>query len=378
MAENENGQEKTHAATPKRIDESRKKGEIARSKELNTLLILLVSGGGLLFLGDHLIDGLMQILRDSFTIERENIFNPASMITIFVENLYKGINAVLPLFVLLVVIAVVAPMALGGWSFSLESLKPDIKKIDPVKGMGKVFSLKGLLELVKALAKFLIVGSVGYFIMQIKIPDFIMLGTLTLEQALATMGNDLIWIFILLSSALFFVVIFDVPFQIWDHSRKLKMTLQEIKDENKQTEGNPELKAKIRRTQMEITSRRMMQEVPKADVVITNPTHYAVALRYDQEEMGAPIVVAMGVDEVAGHIRRVAAANDVPILSAPPLARALYYNTELDREISSGLYLAVAQVLAYVFQLRNHEKSGGSAPVFNADSPIPEDLRREQ
>lgn len=161
MAENQNGQEKTEAATPKRIEESRKKGEIARSKELNTLLILLVSGGGLLFLGGSLIDGLMQILRDSFVIEREDIFNPASMMILFVENIYKGINSVLPLFALLLAIAIIAPMALGGWSFSLESLKPDLKKMDPIKGMGKVFSMKGLLELVKALVKFLLVGSVG-------------------------------------------------------------------------------------------------------------------------------------------------------------------------------------------------------------------------
>lgn len=375
MAENESGQEKTEEATGKRIEESRKKGQIARSKELNTLLMLLVSGGGMMIFGSHLINGIMQILRDSLIIERADIFNPASMVILFANNVYSGLATVMPLFFLLVLAAIIAPMALGGWSFSFEPLKPDLKKLDPIKGMGKVFSMKGLLELFKALGKFLIVGSVGYMLMTIKIPDFINLGNMPLEQALATMGNDLIWVFVLLSSALLVVVALDVPFQLWDHKRKLKMTKQEVKDEHKQTEGSPESKARVRRTQMEFSQRRMMEAVPSADVVVTNPTHYAVALRYDQEKMGAPVVVAMGADEVAGHIRRIAVANDVPLLSAPPLARALFYNTRLDAEIPSGLYLAVAQILAYVYKLRTYHEEGGTAPDFNPDVPIPDDLR---
>lgn len=375
MAEKETGQERTEEATPKRQQDSREKGQIARSKELNTLLVMLVSGAGLMFLGQNLVEGLMQIMRDSLIMDRADIFDPNAMWVAFIKSLYSALDATLPLFLLLVMIAVIAPMALGGWSFTLKPLQPDITKLDPIKGMGKVFSAKGLMELAKALAKFLLVGSVGYILLMLKLPDFIALGSLDLSHGIALLGRDLIWAFILLSCALILVVLVDVPFQLWDHKRQQKMTLQEVKDEHKDTEGSPDVKRRIRQTQMEFATRRMMEEVPKADVVVTNPTHYAVALRYDQEKMGAPIVVALGVDEVAGHIRRIALAHDVPILSAPPLARALFFNTKLDVEIPSGLYLAVAQILAYVYQLRHYDTKGGIAPEFSGDVPIPDDLQ---
>jgi flagellar biosynthetic protein FlhB len=378
MAENENGQERSEEATAKRKQDSRDKGEIARSRELNTLLMLFASGGGLLFLGSDLTKDLMQILDSSLTIERANIFDVNAMTALFSEMVFHAIDAVMPLFVLLVIVAILAPMTMGGWSFSLKPLQPDLKKLDPIKGMGKIFSLKGLMELFKALAKFLLVGSMGYFLLQIKVESFINLGNETLQQGISRLGSELIWIFILLSSTLIAVVLVDAPFQLWDHTRKQKMTRQEVKDEMKETDGNPEMKAKVRQTQKEIAQRRMMQEVPKADVVITNPTHYAVALRYDQTRMGAPTIVALGADEIAGHIRRIALANDVPILSAPPLARALFYNGELDAEIPAGLYLAIAQVLAYIYQLNHYELNGGIAPEFSSDTPIPDDLRRDE
>lgn len=377
MAENENGQERSEEATAKRKQESRDKGEIARSKELTTLLMMLISGAGFVFLGNGLVKDLMQILRSSLTIEREKIFDLASYPGFFIEILQSAISAVMPLFGLLVIAALIVPMAMGGWSFSLKPIQPDLKKMDPIKGMGRVFSPKGLMELGKALAKFLLVGSMGYFLLKTKVESFLNLGNEGLQQGIARMGDEMMWAFILLSSMLFFVAIVDVPFQMWDHSRKQKMTRQEIKDEQKETDGNPEVKSKIRQTQQEISQRRMMQEVPKADVVITNPTHFAVALRYDQGNMGAPTVVALGADEVAGHIRRIALANDVPLLSAPPLARSLYHNCELNMEIPAGLFLAVAQVLAYVYQLRNYEFNGGISPEFNADVPIPDDLKRD-
>ena len=378
MAENENGQERSEQATGKRLQESRDKGEIARSKDLTTVILLLVSGAGFFFLGSGLIAELMQILRDSLTIEREQIFNIGAYPLVFLSSVKTALTAVFPLFLLLVIAAILAPMAMGGWTFSLKPLQPDLKKLDPIKGLGKVFSAKSLMELVKALAKFVLVGSVGLWLVQEKLEGFLALGSQNLEQAIAQLGSELIWSFILLSSALLLVALADAPFQLWDHSRKQKMTMQEVKDESKETNGNPELKGKVRQKQQEISQRRMMQEVPKADVVITNPTHYAVAIRYDQTSMGAPIIVALGADEVAGHIRRIAVANDVPILSAPPLARALYHNCDLEQEIPTGLFLAVAQVLAYVFQLRHYELEGGISPEFNSDVPIPDDLRRDK
>ena len=378
MAENENGQERTEEATSKRKSDSRKKGEVARSKELTTVLMLLASGTGFFFLGSKLVADLMQILRDSLTIERAQIFELNTYPVLFLDTIHKALTAVSPLFILLVITAIVAPLAMGGWSFSVTPITPDLKKMDPIKGLARVFSAKGLMELAKALVKFVLVGSVGLWLLNGKIEGFLELGSQNLTQGISQLGSELIWSFILLSSALLLVAAADAPFQLWDHSRKQKMTRQEVKDEGKETDGNPEIKSRVRQTQREISQRRMMQEVPKADVVITNPTHYAVAIRYDQSTMGAPIIVALGADEIAGHIRRIAAANDVPILSAPPLARALYHNCDLDQEIPAGLFLAVAQVLAYVYQLHHYELNGGLSPEFNSDVPIPDDLRRDK
>ncbi|MBN4079196.1 flagellar biosynthesis protein FlhB [Beggiatoa alba] len=377
MAENDSGQERTEDATEKRKQESRKKGEVARSKELTTVLLLLVSGVGFFFLGSELVADLMRILRESLIIERETIYRVEAFPELFLKILQSAIHAIFPMFLLLVITAFIAPMAMGGWSFSLKPITPDLKKMDPIKGLARVFSVKGLMELAKALAKFVLVGAVGVWILREKIEIFLALGSQTLVQGVAQLGSELIWIFILLSSILLLVALVDAPFQLWDHGRKQKMTRQEVKDEQKETDGNPELKSKVRQKQQEVSQRRMMQEVPKADVVITNPTHYAVAIRYNQSTMSAPIIVALGVDEVAGHIRRIAVANDVPILSAPPLARALYHNCDLDAAIPAGLFLAVAQVLAYVYQLNHYELEGGISPEFNSDVPIPDDLKRD-
>ena len=378
MAEAENGQERTEQASGKKKSEAKNKGQIARSKELSTVLVLLAGGGGFLFMGDKIVQGLMQTMHDGFAIDRASIFDTEALPQLLGSAVVSALENIIPLFALLVVAAVAAPMAMGGWTFSFHPLQPDLKKMDPIKGLKRVFSLKGLLELVKALAKFLLVGSVGYLLLQAKLQGFLTLGNQSLEQGLAHLGNDLIWVFFLLSSALIVVALVDVPFQLWDFARQQKMTRQEVKDEHKETDGNPEVKGKVRNKQLELSQRRMMEAVPKADVVVTNPTHYAVALRYDQDKMGAPVVVALGADEVAGHIRRIALANDVPILSAPPLARALYFNTKLNAEIPAGLYLAVAQVLAYIFQLRHYYQQGGVAPQFDPDVPIPDDLRRDK
>jgi flagellar biosynthetic protein FlhB len=377
MAENDSGQDKTEEATGKRKTEAREKGQIARSKELTTLLMLLVGGSCFLLMGDRLAVGIMTMVKDGLVIERATIFDTAAMVKVLADTVIQTAMIIFPIFIVMVATAIIAPALVGGWSFSFHPLKPEFKKIDPIKGLGRVFSWKGLVELLKALAKVLVVGGMGYFIVMAKLPEFISLGSIGLEQAIHNFLNDLVWLFLLLSSTLIIIALVDVPFQMWDHDRKQKMTKQEVKDENKETEGNPEVKSKLRSKQMEIAMQRMMQEVPKADVVVTNPTHFAVALKYDQEKNAAPIVVALGVEEVAGHIRRIADANDVPILEAPPLARALYYSSELNKEIPAGLYLAVAQVLAYIYQLRHYNTYGGVAPDFNPDIPIPDDFRRD-
>jgi len=283
----------------------------------------------------------------------------------------------LPFFTIVVAAALLSPMALSGWSFSMQAIAFKWEKLDPVKGMARIFSWRGLMELLKALAKFSVVLVVALILLWHNVDLFLILGTEDIANSLSNAGSLLGWSFLALSSAMILIAAFDVPFQLWDHNRQLKMTRQEVKDEYKETDGSPDLKRRIREVQMEMARRRMMQEVPKADVVITNPTHYAVALRYDQSRMSAPVVVAKGQDLIAQQIRNIAMSHDVPIMTAPPLARALYFSTELQQEIPSGLYMAVAQVLAYIFQLRKNPRKKAEDTLSLADLPIPEEFRRD-
>ena len=378
MAETGSGQEKTEQPTGKKINEAREEGQVARSRELNTLIMLLVSGFAILFMGRHIIDGLLEILQQSFVIDRAVIFDKNQLMIQFWNKITEGTWLLLPFYIILVITAIAAPLPMSGWVFSTKALVPKINRMDPIKGLkNKVFSMKGLIELFKALIKFAIVAFVGYLLLKAKLPLFLHLGNGNLQESMAQMGNELIWVFIILSSSLIIIALVDVPFQLWEYKQQLKMTKQEVKDEYKDIEGNPEVKRKLKMKQMELAQRRMMEEVPKADVVITNPTHYAVAVRYDSLKMSAPIVVATGSDLIALQIRRVAAANDVPILEAPALARSLYHSTEIGQEIPAGLYLAVAQVLAYIYQIKHYRTYGGIQPATPKDFPIPEDLQRD-
>ncbi|WP_455212794.1 flagellar biosynthesis protein FlhB [Kaarinaea lacus] len=377
MAESGSGQEKTEEATPKKLQEAREQGQVPRSRELDTLIMLLVAAVAFLMLGEQIIGGLLDLLRSNFVIERALLFNTAIIPELFWQAVNEGIFLLLPFFFIMVIAAVIAPLPMGGWNFSTKALMPKVERMNPIKGLGRVFAWKGLIELSKALVKFLIVSTAGWFLLMEKLPGFLTLGNQSLAEGLAQLGNELIWVFLLLSCTLIVVTVVDVPFQLWDYHRQQRMTRQEIKDEHKDTEGNPELKSKVRSTQREIAMRRMMDNVPKADVVITNPSHYSVALRYNQINMSAPVVVASGVDLVALQIRRIATAHDVPILEAPALARALYHSTKIDQEIPAGLYLAVAQVLAYVYQLKQYETQGGTQPQPPGDLPIPDDLKRD-
>lgn len=377
MAENQDGQEKSEEPTAKRISDAREKGQVARSREFNTFFMMIVASAFLLVAGDRIIDGLLDVLRQSFVIPRERIFDPTLAVLFFQENIFQGLVIVAPLFVVLTVVAVFSSVMIGGWNFSWQALAPKFSKLDPIKGIKRVFGARGLIELVKGLAKFLVIGAVAVALLAWQAESVLKLGYQALEPALAEMGEQLAWFFLVLCATLIVIAAMDVPYQLWEHKRQLKMTHQEVKEERKQTDGSPEVKGRIRQLQYEMAQRRMMSEVPKADVVITNPTHYAVALRYDQNKMNAPRVVAKGKDLVAGQIRSVANAHNVPILSAPPLARALYYSTSLNQEVPAGLYLAVAKVLAYIFQLRDKGRRF-RRPLHMGDVPIPEEYRRDE
>ncbi|VAW86972.1 Flagellar biosynthesis protein FlhB [hydrothermal vent metagenome] len=377
MAENNSGAEKTEEATPKKLQESRDKGQVARSRELTTMSLLLASGAGFLMLGEQLVIDIMGLMREAFTASRMDLMDTNNLTLLLEASIIDALIALVPFFVVVMLVAFFAPLALSGWSFSVQAMSFKWSKIDPIKGVGRIFSMKGLMELIKALAKFVLVMTIAVLILWHQSDIYMSLGVKSVEPAIAQAGNLLMWAFILLSCATILVAVIDVPFQLWDHAKQLKMTLQEVKDEYKQTEGNPEMKRKVRETQLAMAEKRMMDEVPKADVIITNPMHYAVALKYDQSSSGAPLVVAKGQDLVAAKIRSLAYSNNIPLVEAPPLSRALFYSTELNGEVPAGLYLAVAQVLAFVYQLRQKQSHFDETLVMD-DLPIPDDLKRDE
>jgi flagellar biosynthetic protein FlhB len=373
----ETGQERTEQPTPKRLNEARDKGQIARSRELNTTAVLLAGGGGMLMLSGYLMDGLRHIMTSGLSLEREQFFDAAHLVPTFWQAIYSALQTLAPLFTLLVVVALLAPMALGGLSFSAKALSFKWEKLDPIKGFARIFAWRGVMELFKAMAKFALIATVTVIYLNTHVDKLLGLGSMDIQTAIGEVGYLLFWSFFIISTSLLLVAMIDVPFQLWDHSRQLMMTRQEVRDEFKETDGRPEVKQQIRNLQREMAERRMMHEVPRADVVVTNPTHYAVALRYDQDKMRAPIVVAKGADLIAGEIRRLAKESDVPVAAAPALTRALFYSTELNDEIPAGLYLAVAQVLAYIFQLRQKTGFQASKKIELPDLPIPDDLQHD-
>jgi flagellar biosynthetic protein FlhB len=375
MAENEDGQEKSEQPTPKRLQDARKKGQTARSRELNSMAITLIGGMALVGMSGHLGDEMSRIMGDSFTIARADIFDPMAMIRKLGEAIRDALLMLAPFFVVVVAVAVFSSVALGGIAFSAEAMAPKLSKLSPLKGIKRIFSAKGLLELLKAMAKFFLVGGATALVLWLTMDSFISLSGMELGPAVSELGSLVGWSFILISSTLILVAAVDVPFQIWDHKKQLKMTRQEVKEEMKDTEGRPEVKGRIRSLQREMAMRRMMEEVPKADVIVTNPTHYAVALKYDQTKMMAPKVVAKGVELVAANIRRIGEESEVPIVESPPLARAIYFHTEIGEFIPAGLYLAVARLLAYVFQLRVYRTDGGIKPHMPEDLEIPDELK---
>ncbi len=374
----QSGMERTERATPKRIQDAREKGQVPRSRDLNTVLLMLASSGGLLAFGGVMTEGLARQMTAAFTRTRDSLFDPLTLSPFLGQVLVEVSLAFAPFLLLLFMVALMAPMALGGWSFSLKALALNFGKLDPVKGFGRIFSMRAPVEALKSFLKFLVVAVVCYLLLKQRADELFVLGSEPLEAGLKHAAHIIGWSFVGMSAVLILIAAADVPFQLWDHANKLKMTKQETKDESKQTEGSPELKSRIRAVQRRMAQQRMMQDVPTADVLVTNPTHYAVALRYDQEGTGAPRVVASGADLIAAEIRKVAVANNVTIVEAPPLARALYYNADIGQEIPAGLYVAVAQLLAYVFQLRAVRTSGRQPPVLPEAFPIPPELRRDQ
>jgi flagellar biosynthetic protein FlhB len=372
MAEENTGQERTEQPTPKRLLDAKKKGQVPRSKELNTMLSLLFAAAAMLVFGGAMAGDFVSLFHASLSFERELAFDTNLLAVRLMQLIVSCLIVLAPMFLVLLVGALVGPMALGGWTFSVEAMAPKIEKVSPLKGLQRIFSAKGLLELIKALLKFLFLSAMTILLFSFMLDDILLLGEESPQAAFVDSLDILRWSFVALSFAMIFIVVFDVPFEVWNHKRQLKMTRQEVLDELKETDGRPEVKSRIRNLQREIAQRRMMEALPTADVVITNPTHYAVALKYEGLPGEAPKVIAKGRDLIAMHIRNVAAANDVALYEAPPLARTLYATTEIGEEIPENLYVAVARVLAYVYQLRN---AGYAEPPTAEDVEIPDDYR---
>ncbi|MER0202683.1 MAG: flagellar type III secretion system protein FlhB [Nitrosomonas sp.] len=366
--------ERTEEATPKRIEKAREEGQVARSLELTTFTVLLASSAGILFMGSGMMDKLLKLMKAGMQLDRELAFQPDLMVNRMYELAFEALIAIAPLLFLLLVVAFFAPMSLSGWMFSTKALMPKFDRIDPIKGIGRIFSVNSLIELVKAILKTIVIGGVAALVIWYNKESVMMLLAMPVDLGISRTGEFLTMSFLLIVGAMILVVVIDVPYKIWEHAKQLRMTKEEIRKEYKESEGDPFIKARIRGLQREAARRRMMAEVPKADVIVTNPTHYAVALRYHSNSMRAPKVIAKGVHLLAARIREVAEEHRIPILEAPPLARALYHHAELESEIPEKLYTAVAEVLAYVFQLKRYNEYGGKAPQPPVDVPVPAEL----
>ncbi len=362
MAENDTSQEKTEQPTPKKLREAREKGQVPRSRELNSMTIMVAGAGGLLLMGSSMLSSLISILKNGFSLDRREVLDTASVFGKFGDALAGALSGLTPFFIMMTVVAILTPLMLGGWSFSFDQITPKAERLDPIAGLKRIFSARGLMELVKALAKFLVVSVIAIGFMWSQSDQFLNLAREPFVQGLTHAAWLFGFAFLVMSLALVLIAAIDVPFQLWDHSNKLKMTLQEVRDEMKETEGRPEVKSRVRALQQEMAQRRMMEDVPSADVIITNPTHFAVALKYRPDDMAVPVIVAMGKDLIALKIREIGQQSGVEIFEAPPLARALFAHGKIGQEIPGQLYYAVAQVLAFVFQLQNARSAGLNPP----------------
>lgn len=366
--------ERTEPASPRRLEKAREEGDVPRSRELATASVLFAAGLGIWMLGGHLSHALQQSLTTGLRLERQAAFDPMFLLAKIVDYLYPLLLAFAPLAVILLLVAIGSPVLIGGWNFTGKALMPKFDRLNPMNGAKNIVSKNSLVELIKAIAKATLVGMVAYTVFANDIESILRLSQQPVDQGIPHVAELLIKGFLSIVAALVLIAAIDVPYQLKHYADKLKMTKEEVRQEAKESDGNPEIKARIRQQQREIARRRMMAEIPHADVVITNPTHYAVAVKYQEDGMRAPIVVAKGADAVALKIREIASEHNVLTMEAPKLARALYAHTDLGDEIPAALYSAVAEVLAYVYQLRAFNRNGGYQPVMPVALEVPDAL----
>ena len=369
--------EKTEDPTGKKLEDARKKGQIARSRELSTTLVLVVSAVMFLFVGGWIAESVFSLTERMFILSRDETYDTTHMFAAW-GMAFKTIAGPVMLYMVVAMIAgIYGSIALGGYNFTWEGAKPKGSKMNPLNGFKRMFGTNGLVELLKSIAKVVVIVGMALIALLYFQDEALHLDMELYPRNIFHALNMLEWAFLILACGMIPIALIDVPYQMYKHNEEMKMTKQEVKDERKNAEGDPMVKGRIRRLQYQAATKRMMQEVPTADVVVTNPTHYSVAIKYDEKGVRAPVVVAKGVDELAMHIRKIATANDVPLIPSPMLARAVYYSTEVDDEVPHALFMAVAQVLAYVYQLKAHRAGKGKKPKpLKRDLPIPPELRR--
>jgi flagellar biosynthetic protein FlhB len=359
MADNEAQQtDRTEQPTSKRLDDARRRGQVPRSRELTMTLVVLAGAGVFLAAQPHFADGMRNLLELGLSVPRATLLDEAMLPQTLVTGIGMGVKLLVPLWIAVLAACFAGSLLFGGWAFSADAVLPKFEKLNPIAGLKRVFGWNGLSELAKALAKFTLVALVAIWLLSGLTEDLLGLSTLTLQAGLNRAARLIAMSFAGLSATLILIAAADVPFQYWQYRRNLRMTKQEQRDEQKETEGRPEVRSRIRALQRAISTRRMMADVPKADVVVMNPTHFAVALRYDAANMKAPRVVAKGADLIALQIRRIAEAHKVPVFEHPQFARALFYNSNIGQEISPRLYVAVAQVLTYIYQITGRTAQG--------------------
>jgi flagellar biosynthesis protein FlhB len=364
----ETDQEKDLPASEQKIRKSREEGNLPRSKELAGGVVLLAGVALLYTMGSDLVAQSEKLMREGLTLDRAQAFDAKHMGLKWVFMLEESLLILVPLFLVVVVAAVLANVLVGGFNWSTKPLEPKFSKLNPIKGLKNIFSVNGLAELVKAILKTVVLGGVGYLLIMQDLGEFSQLSAMPLEVGMAETARITIKDALILALAFLLVVSIDVPYQLWKYYKDLRMNLEELKRESKESDGDPHLKGKIKAMQREAARKRMMASVPNADVIVTNPTHYSVAIKYDKQGNGAPRVVAKGIGPLALKIREVAAASKVPTIEAPPLARALYSNVELEQEIPAALYTAVAKLLAYVYALAEGKAHQAEMPN-EADVP---------
>jgi flagellar biosynthetic protein FlhB len=375
MADSDSG-EKTEQPTAKKLTDARKKGQIARSKDLGTMFVLVGSAVAMLLMGNSLAQALSKVMKRLFTLTRDEVMDINALFVVIGNALSSIIWPILWIFFIIMLAAFIGNSMLGGISFSWQAMAPKASKLSPLAGFKRMFGIQAGVELIKSILKFFVVFIVAFLLLSGLFEKILGLSLETIPTNFGHAVNMLLWMFLVLALSIGIIAAIDAPYQVWNHTKQLKMTKQEVKDEHKNTEGNPEIKGRIKRTQYEMSQRRQMAEVPNADVVITNPTHYSVALKYDAAVGGAPILIAKGIDEMAMHIRTIAKQHSVEIVQSPVLARSLYYTAEIDQDIPEELYAAVAQVLAFIYQLNEHKKGRAKRPVPIAkELPIPDEFK---